>query len=198
MREESEGDVIGGLAGGDWGGSGSGTLAPLSPGSRSRRVLMQASTVSSHTTSISITQLYNMARRQRKEPSPEEHSEEDFENNDESEGENDMDEEDGPPSIDPYEVLGLETEATAEDVKKAYRKMALKCHPGSSSNYTSWSAMLNHDQTRLHLTRRKPPTRPFKRSHSHTPYSPTTADAGATTLLAAQPRQWRTTMISIG
>ena len=37
---------------------------------------------------------------------------------------------DGPPAIDPYAVLGLEKEATAEDVKKAYRKMALKHHPG--------------------------------------------------------------------
>lgn len=35
-----------------------------------------------------------------------------------------------PPSIEPYEVLGLEKEATADDVKKAYRKAALKWHPG--------------------------------------------------------------------
>lgn len=41
-------------------------------------------------------------------------------------------EEDGPPTIDPYEVLGLEHEATADDVKKSYRKMALKHHPGMS------------------------------------------------------------------
>ncbi|OAA70255.1 DnaJ domain protein [Cordyceps fumosorosea ARSEF 2679] len=34
-----------------------------------------------------------------------------------------------PPSIDPYEVLGLERTATADDVKKAYRKAALKHHP---------------------------------------------------------------------
>ena len=116
--------------------SGSGMLAPLSPGSRSRRVLTQASTVSSHKTFISITQHDNMARRQRKEPSPEESAEDDFVNNNESEGENDMDEEDGPPSIDPYAVLGLETEATADDVKKAYRKMALKCHPGQCPYHT--------------------------------------------------------------
>jgi DnaJ family protein C protein 9 len=37
---------------------------------------------------------------------------------------------DEPPSIDPYEVLGLEKEATADDVKKAYRKAALRWHPG--------------------------------------------------------------------
>ncbi|KAF2021058.1 DnaJ-domain-containing protein [Aaosphaeria arxii CBS 175.79] len=36
---------------------------------------------------------------------------------------------DAPPSVDPYEVLQLEKEATADDVKKAYRKLALKHHP---------------------------------------------------------------------
>ena len=40
-------------------------------------------------------------------------------------------EEEGPPSIDPYSVLGLDAQATSEDVKKAYRKMALKHHPGT-------------------------------------------------------------------
>jgi DnaJ family protein C protein 9 len=55
-----------------------------------------------------------------------------FVNDDEEEEEeDDIDEEDGPPTIDPYDVLGLETEATADDVKKAYRKLALKHHPGT-------------------------------------------------------------------
>lgn len=40
---------------------------------------------------------------------------------------------DSPPTIDPYDVLGLETEATAQDVKKAYRRLALKHHPGTFS-----------------------------------------------------------------
>lgn len=35
-----------------------------------------------------------------------------------------------PPSINPYEVLGLDREATADQVKSAYRKAALKHHPG--------------------------------------------------------------------
>lgn len=35
-----------------------------------------------------------------------------------------------PPTIDPYEVLGLERSATADQVKSAYRKAALKNHPG--------------------------------------------------------------------
>jgi hypothetical protein len=120
---------------GDLGKSGSEALAPLTPGSRSRRVLSLASLVSTHTISTSIIQDCNMARKQRRERSPEKYAEDDFVNNEESEGENDIDEEDGPPTIDPYEVLGLEAEATADDVKKAYRKLALKCHPGLCSNW---------------------------------------------------------------
>jgi len=37
---------------------------------------------------------------------------------------------DEPPQIDPYEVLGLGREATADQVKSAYRKAALRTHPG--------------------------------------------------------------------
>ncbi|KAF2193453.1 DnaJ-domain-containing protein [Zopfia rhizophila CBS 207.26] len=39
-----------------------------------------------------------------------------------------------PPTIDPYAVLGLEKEATADDVKKAYRKAALMNHPDKAKN----------------------------------------------------------------
>ncbi|KAF9700400.1 hypothetical protein EKO04_001449 [Ascochyta lentis] len=51
--------------------------------------------------------------------------EEEYSSDDEDVGE----EESSPPTVDPYEVLGLEHEATADDVKKSYRKMALKHHP---------------------------------------------------------------------
>ncbi|KAG5951893.1 hypothetical protein E4U53_002049 [Claviceps sorghi] len=34
-----------------------------------------------------------------------------------------------PPVLDPYEILGLDKEATADQVKSAYRKAALKNHP---------------------------------------------------------------------
>lgn len=36
-----------------------------------------------------------------------------------------------PPVVDPYEVLGLERTATPDQVKQAYRKAALKHHPGT-------------------------------------------------------------------
>ncbi|EAT86417.1 hypothetical protein SNOG_06586 [Parastagonospora nodorum SN15] len=67
-------------------------------------------------------------RREREEE--EEIHEEPFVNDDE---EDDIGEEEGPPSIDPYEELGLETEATADDVKKAYRKLALIHHPDKAA-----------------------------------------------------------------
>ncbi|RMZ74683.1 J domain-containing [Pyrenophora seminiperda CCB06] len=75
-----------------------------------------------------------MARKQRNSAPREDPVEDDFVNDEESEGEEDkIGEEDGPPTIDPYEVLGLETDATADDVKKAYRKLALKCHPDKAA-----------------------------------------------------------------
>ncbi|KAF1845220.1 DnaJ-domain-containing protein [Cucurbitaria berberidis CBS 394.84] len=69
-----------------------------------------------------------MVRSSRKAEQKAEKSRNDAFINDENDEEN-IEAEDGPPSIDPYEVLGLETEATADDVKKAYRKLALKHHP---------------------------------------------------------------------
>lgn len=40
---------------------------------------------------------------------------------------------DGLPTVDPYEVLVLERSATADQIKSAYRKLALKHHPGKNS-----------------------------------------------------------------
>lgn len=38
-----------------------------------------------------------------------------------------------PPTIDPYDTLDLERDATADQIKSAYRKAALKNHPGMST-----------------------------------------------------------------
>lgn len=40
--------------------------------------------------------------------------------------------EEPPTSINPYDVLGLEKTATVDEVKSAYRKAALKNHPGEN------------------------------------------------------------------
>lgn len=63
-----------------------------------------------------------MAPRKQKEPA--ESSEEEEEVLDER-----------PPEINPYKVLGLETSCTEDQVKVAYRKAALKYHPGQHSSY---------------------------------------------------------------
>jgi DnaJ homolog subfamily C member 9 len=41
-----------------------------------------------------------------------------------------------PPVIEPYEVLGLERTASGDEVKAAYRKQALRNHPGDSQSVT--------------------------------------------------------------
>ncbi|KAL2136082.1 hypothetical protein VTI74DRAFT_5488 [Chaetomium olivicolor] len=45
-----------------------------------------------------------------------------------------------PPTIDPYEVLGLERSATSEQIKSAYRKTALKTHPDKAPSDRKESA----------------------------------------------------------
>jgi DnaJ family protein C protein 9 len=73
-----------------------------------------------------------MSKRREKRDRDEQEARADPFINDDGDGE-DIDGEDGPPVIDPYEVLQLDQEATTDEVKKAYRKMALKHHPGMRS-----------------------------------------------------------------
>jgi DnaJ family protein C protein 9 len=80
-----------------------------------------------------------MAGRDQTRRKPKDVREDPFVNDDE---EDDIEEEEGPPAIDPYEVLGLEAEATADDVKKAYRKLALKHHPGPHHYTATYRALL--------------------------------------------------------
>ena len=48
---------------------------------------------------------------------------------------------DPPASVDPYEVLGIDKTATADQVKSAYRKAALKHHPGTPHSHLSYHYM---------------------------------------------------------
>jgi DnaJ family protein C protein 9 len=58
----------------------------------------------------------------------------------------DLEDED-PPSIEPYSVLGIEKTATADEVKWAYRKAALKHHPGM--RFTFQSSTYNQKYSRI-------------------------------------------------
>lgn len=136
-----------------------------------------------------------MAPRQKKSSRDQGAKEDPFIHDDEEE---DADlEADGPPSIEPYAVLGLDKEATADDVKKAYRKMALKHHPGMRPTDNT-KAITNSHQTRHPRTRRKPRTRHSKKLLSPTPFYLTSAVASAMMSPAAPQRRSKTMKSLIG
>jgi DnaJ family protein C protein 9 len=51
-----------------------------------------------------------------------------------SDHEEDLFDEENVPSINPYDVLNIAKTASADEVKSAYRKAALKNHPGKSTD----------------------------------------------------------------
>lgn len=121
-----------------------------------------------------------------------------FIGDEEEEEEEDADlERDGPPSIDPYAILGLEDKATADDVKKAYRKMALKHHPGWYYDRCA-KTIAKKFQTRRPRTRKKLRIKPSKRLLSPTPSYPMNTAANATTSQAVLLRRSRAMMNSTG
>ena len=77
---------------------------------------------------------------------------------------------DPPKEINPYEVLGVTKEATLKEVTSAYRKLALKHHPGvfltspssskSSSDQTATAKLTKPRQSRSRWPRRRPPQIP--------------------------------------
>lgn len=69
------------------------------------------------------------------EEEEEEYEEEDFEE-EESDEEEELVNEEPPKDVDCYKVLGVEKTATADEVKKAYRKAALVHHPGKYIFYS--------------------------------------------------------------
>ncbi len=52
-----------------------------------------------------------------------------------------------PTDINPYEALGLEISASGEDIKKTYKKLALKHHPGMRLHGT-YSEIFRRSQKR--------------------------------------------------
>ena len=96
-----------------------------------------SSKVNNKTSTTQQISLANNTKMPRKAKYEEEEEEED-EDLEDLEGDEDEDadlrglERDELPKVEPYKVLGIEKTATADEIKLAYRKAALKNHPGTN------------------------------------------------------------------
>ena len=111
--------------------------------------------------------------------------------------------EDPPKDIDPYSTLNLTSSASAAEIRTAYKKLALKYHPGTYSDPLELMprllANMTVAQTRSHPPRNQPLTPPSKTSPSPTLSSPPHVVAPVTTPPAQRPKPSpQTTMASTG
>ena len=103
-----------------------------------------------------------------------------------------------PTRVDLYQVLSLAKEASAAEVKIAYKKLALKHHPGMLcidcvKIIFLYQRLTSMGQTKLPQTSAKLRTRNSKKSPLPTPSYPTLPDVIAMIPLVLQPIPYRTT-----
>ena len=92
---------------------------------------------------------------------------------------------DPPTDINPYEVLEIETTATSSAIKSAYKRLALRHHPGTRKYHAHPIQSLHtSSQTKRIPTPKTPPTPNFKKLLSHTLSSRMSDGANATILRA--------------
>ena len=110
------------------------------------------------------------------------------------------DKEDIPPplEIDPYAVLGVESSATTADVKSAYKKLALRNHPGMfDASHTLGSDKVDQIKTRSSNTSVMTRIQDFKKLRLHMLSSPMIVAVNATTLQATRPKALTSTMTTL-